>query len=240
MNFSVPTGNFGDILAGYYAKQMGLPVGRLIVASNANNVLTEFFTTGRYDCRRKLVKTTSPSMDILISSNLERLLAHESAGDDGSVRLYMEQLKQNGWYQIDPSLLAKLQRQFACGDCRDDQAAETIRQVYAQTAQVLDPHTAIGVHVLKQLRQKGEVQDPCVILATTSCYKFSRDVYGALFGKCSLDEWSAMEQLSERTGIPIPAALEELRKKPILHTDRIEKDAIVDYVRQKVQGMHHD
>lgn len=240
LNFSVPTGNFGDILAGYYAKQMGLPVGKLIVASNANNILTEFFTTGRYDCQRKLVKTTSPSMDILISSNLERLLAHESAPNDGSVSLYMEQLKQNGWYQIEPSLLAKLQRQFACGDCLDDQAAETIRQVYAQTAQILDPHTAVGVHVLRQLRQKGEVQDPCVILATASCYKFSRDVHEALFGHCDLDEWSAMEQLSARTGLPIPTALQGLREKSIRHTDKIEKDAIVDYVRQKVQVMKHD
>ena len=236
----MPTGNFGDILAGYYARQMGLPVGKLIVASNANNVLTEFFTTGRYNRRRTLKKTTSPSMDILISSNLERLLAHETGLDGQQVAAYMEQLQKQGVYQIDSALLRRLQKQFACGDCTDEQAAATIRQVYAQSGQVLDPHTAVGVHVLRRLRSEGFEKNPCVVLATASCFKFSKDVYEALFGAAEMDEWMAMEQLSKRTGIPIPAPLQGLRDKPVRHTDQIEKDAILDYVRQKVQAMNHD
>ena len=240
LDFSVPTGNFGDILAGYYAKQMGLPVGKLIVASNANNVLTEFFTTGCYNRRRPFMKTTSPSMDILISSNLERLLAHETGLDGQQVAAYMDQLQKQGEYQIDSALLHRLQKQFACGDCTDEQAAETIRQVYAQSGQVLDPHTAVGVHVLRQLRSEGFEKNPCVVLATASCFKFSKDVYEALFGAAEMDEWTAMEQLSKRTGIRIPAPLQGLRDKPVRHTDQIEKDAILDYVRQKVQAMNHD
>ena len=177
VNFSVPTGNFGDILAGYFAKCMGLPVGKLLCASNANNVLTEFLTTGRYDRRRPFHKTISPSMDILVSSNLERLLYLASGGDADMVAEKMHELEQRGWYQIDDDLLQKIQEAFLCGCCDDPLTCETIRNVWAREHYLLDPHTAVAWAVAGQHR--ATLTGQTVVLSTASPYKFAPAVLAA-------------------------------------------------------------
>ena len=161
VDYTVPTGNFGDILAGYFAREMGLPVGRLICASNANDVLTEFLTTGRYDKRRPFYKTTSPSMDILVSSNLERLL-YLVSGDAGYVAQLMAQLNEQGWYQVSGDILARLQAVFGCGCCNDAGAAEVIGRLWREQKYLCDPHTAVAWSVAES-HTRGEA--PMVVLS---------------------------------------------------------------------------
>ena len=180
----VPTGNFGDILAGYFAKRMGLPVGRLVCASNANDVLTEFISTGVYDRRRPFYKTTSPSMDILVSSNLERLLYLLSEGDCGYVAGLMEQLNREGHYQVSPQLLERLQAEFDCACCDDAGAAEVIRRLWQEQHYLCDPHTAVAWSAAEQVRLEDGA--PVMVLSTASPYKFPAAVLGALEGGCAI------------------------------------------------------
>ena len=177
VDFTVPTGNFGDILAGWFAKCMGLPVGRLVCASNANDVLTEFLRTGRYDRRRPFYKTTSPSMDILVSSNLERLLYLVSQ-DASCVERLMRELNTQGWYQVSDTLLAKLQESFGCGCCDDAGAAKVIGELWREQRYLCDPHTAVAWAVAQE--QTGDA--PMVVLSTASPYKFPAAVLHALGG----------------------------------------------------------
>lgn len=225
VDFCVPTGNFGDILAGYYAKRMGLPVGRLVCASNKNDVLTEFLTTGVYDARREFYKTTSPSMDILVSSNLERLLYHVS-GNAQQVAGWMEQLNQQGHYTVPADLLAKIQQDFAAGSADDAQAAETLRRCYEQNGYLCDPHTAVALRVAQQYQQKAGDKTPMVVLSTASPYKFPGDVLAALGRSVPADEFEAMEQLEQHCGLPIPQALKGLRQKPERFTQVIPPEGI--------------
>lgn len=233
VNFSVPTGNFGDILAGYFAKCMGLPVGKLLCASNANNVLTEFFTTGRYDRRRPFHKTISPSMDILVSSNLERLLYLASGGDAGMVAEKMHQLEQRGWYQIDDDLLQIIQETFLCGCCDDPLTCETIRNVWAREHYLLDPHTAVAWAVAGQHR--ATLTGQTVVLSTASPYKFAPAVLAALGKTVPDDAFAAMDELQALTGLAAPAPLAELKSLPILHRDCIEINEMADYVRRNME-----
>ena len=233
VNFSVPTGNFGDILAGYFAKCMGLPVGKLLCASNANNVLTEFLTTGRYDRRRPFHKTISPSMDILVSSNLERLLYLASGGDAGMVAEKMHQLEQRGWYQIDDDLLQKIQETFLCGCCDDPLTCETIRNVWAREHYLLDPHTAVAWAVAGQHR--ATLTGQTVVLSTASPYKFAPAVLAALGKTVPDDAFAAMDELQALTGLAAPAPLAELKSLPILHRDCIEINEMADYVRRNME-----
>lgn len=233
VDFAVPTGNFGDILAGYYAKRMGLPIHKLIVCSNENDVLTRFFETGIYDRRPPLKKTISPSMDILVSSNLERLLAHLQPDRTETLCQWMKQLKEQGWYQIDELLLRQLQQQFAWGRCSDEQARQEIRRIYETSSRLIDPHTAVASYVCRLVQKNHPSDRPCIILSTASCFKFSRDVSEALYGPQALDEWTLMKQLSERTGIPIDPPLQQLQQLPIRHCDLIEKEDITDYILKK-------
>lgn len=232
VNFSVPTGNFGDILAGYFAKCMGLPVGKLLCASNANNVLTEFLTTGRYDRRRPFHKTISPSMDILVSSNLERLL-YLASGDAGMVAEKMHQLEQRGWYQIDDDLLQKIQETFLCGCCDDPLTCETIRNVWAREHYLLDPHTAVAWAVAGQHR--ATLTGQTVVLSTASPYKFAPAVLAALGKTVPDDALAAMDELQALTGLSAPAPLAELKSLPILHRDCIEINEMADYVRRNME-----
>ncbi len=234
VNFVVPTGNFGDILAGYFAKCMGLPVGRLVCASNANAVLTEFLTTGRYDRRRPFYKTISPSMDILVSSNLERLLYLASGGDDAMVAQKMKELSQRGFYEIDPALLDTLQQTFLCGCCDDGKTAETIREVWAREHYLLDPHTAVAWAVAEQHRSK--LSGPTVVLSTASPYKFAPAVLAALGENVPENAFDAMEKLHELTGTDIPAPLAELAGLPVRHRDCISKEEMLPYVRSRMEG----
>lgn len=233
VNFSVPTGNFGDILAGYFAKCMGLPVGRLICASNANDVLTEFLTTGRYDRQRPFYKTISPSMDILVSSNLERLLYLMSDGDAEMVAEKMRQLNTQGHYQIDEELLRRIQQTFLCGSCNDEKTAATIKAVWEQESYLLDPHTAAAWAAAQQHRQT--LCGKTVVLGTASPYKFAPAVLAALGSTVPADAFDAMERLQALTGIPIPAPLAALKTLPVLHDDCIAVGEMADYVRRKME-----
>ena len=229
VNFSVPTGNFGDILAGYLAKKMGLPVGTLICASNANNVLTDFIRTGTYDRRRPLLKTTSPSMDILVSSNLERLL-YLLSGDTKLVSSLMKQLKEEGAYTVPETLKAAIQKEFWAAYCDDARAAEIIGRVYREQHYLCDPHTASGFAAAEDYRNETGDLTPMVILSTASPYKFPAAVLSAIGGDTSGDEFEQMERLQQMTGVPIPAPLASLKGKKELHTDVIEKEAMSTYV----------
>ena len=230
VDYTVPTGNFGDILAGYFAKEMGLPVGRLICASNANDVLTEFLTTGRYDKRRPFYKTTSPSMDILVSSNLERLL-YLVSGDAGYVAQLMAQLNEQGWYQVSGDILARLQAVFGCGCCNDAGAAEVIGRLWREQKYLCDPHTAVAWSVAES-HTRGEA--PMVVLSTASPYKFPAAVLGALGEKTGSDEFAMMEQLHALTGTDIPANLRGLEGRPVRHRDVIDTGDMLNYVLSDV------
>ena len=229
VNFSVPTGNFGDILAGYLAKKMGLPVGTLICASNANNVLTDFIRTGTYDRRRPLLKTTSPSMDILVSSNLERLL-YLLSGDTKLVASLMKQLKEEGTYTVPETLKAAIQKEFWAAYCDDARAAEIIGRVYREQHYLCDPHTASGFAAAEDYRNETGDLTPMVILSTASPYKFPAAVLSAIGGDTGGDEFEQMERLQQMTGVPIPAPLASLKGKKELHADVIEKEAMSTYV----------
>ena len=225
VDFSVPTGNFGDILAGYLAKKLGLPVGRLICASNANNVLTDFLTTGVYDRRRPLLKTTSPSMDILVSSNLERLL-YLLSGDTALVAGLMKDLSEQGFYRVPDALLGAIQAEFAAGYCNDAQAEAVIGRVYRERGYLMDPHTACGWAAAEAHR--GDA--PTVVLSTASPYKFSTAVLTAIGADTSGSEYDRMERMQTLTGIPIPPALAALRTKPERHTGVIPKEKMLEFV----------
>ncbi len=197
VNFTVPTGNFGDILAGFLAKKLGLPVGRLICASNANRVLTDFIRTGTYDRRRDLCKTQSPSMDILVSSNLERLL-YLLSGDAKLVAGLMEQLKKDGHYTVPGDLLAKIRDQFWAGCCDDAACAAAIGRVWKDRHYLCDPHTACGWAVAEEYEQETGDGRPMVVLSTASPYKFPAAVLQALknWGHCEAQRAAAIPQLA--------------------------------------------
>ena len=232
VHFCVPTGNFGDILAGYFAKHMGLPVGKLICASNRNDVLTEFLSTGVYDKRRTFYKTTSPSMDILVSSNLERLLSLLT-GDDAYVAGLMKQLNEQGHYKVSDELLKKLKAEFSCGCCDDAAAAETIGRLWADENYLCDPHTAVAWNVAEQFGKTCSGGAPVVVLSTASPYKFPAAVLSALGQKAGEDEFAVMEELHARTGVPVPKNLAALREKPVRHKDVIGREDMLAYVLKK-------
>ncbi|MGM9627201.1 MAG: threonine synthase [Faecousia sp.] len=229
VNFSVPTGNFGDILAGYLAKQLGLPVGTLICASNANNVLTDFIRTGTYDRKRPLLKTTSPSMDILVSSNLERLL-YLLSGDTALVASLMEKLNKEGSYTVPADLLEKIQAEFWAAYCDDDRAAEIIGRVYKEKGYLCDPHTASGWAAAEDYVAQTGDNRPMVVLSTASPYKFPVAVLNAIGGDTSGSEFDQMKTLSAITGVPIPRNLADLQGKAEKHTGVIDKDKMLAYV----------
>ena len=230
VNYSVPTGNFGDILAGYLAKLMGLPVGMLVCASNANNVLTDFIRTGTYDKRRPLLKTTSPSMDILVSSNLERLLYLMSGCDTALVAGLMKQLNTEGIYTVPENMKAAIDAEFWAGCCGDDAAAHTIGTVYKELGYLMDTHTAAGWAAAEEyIRQTGDTR-AMVVLSTASPYKFPAAVLAAIGGDLSGDEFAQMERLEAITQVPAPKNLSGLRGKTELHPGVIDKDKMLDYV----------
>lgn len=214
ISFCVPTGNFGDILAGYYAKEMGLPIGKLVIASNENNVLTDFFETGTYDANRKLVKTISPSMDILVSSNIERLLYHKSC--DKVVREKMEDLKNEGVFEFDGDF-----NEFLCGYTTEEETKKTISKVFKEEGYLMDPHTGVAKNIVDKLGLKNTV-----ILSTASPYKFSSSVLEALGEEVSHDEFENINLLHKITGVKIPSEIKKLMDKKIIHNTKISKDEI--------------
>lgn len=227
INFVVPTGNFGDILAGYYARNMGLPINKLICASNRNDVLTEFFQTGIYSVHRMFYKTMSPSMDILVSSNLERLL-FESADRDGElIKVWMRQMKESGSYSVGDQRREWMESMFAAGCSDDGDTAAEIRDVFGRYEYLMDPHTAVASKVLHDYRLKTGDDKVTVIVSTASPYKFAPDVAAAIQGKNAvkhLDAFACAQILSSVSGIPIPPQVEKLKELPVLHTAVCEKD----------------
>ena len=229
VNFAVPTGNFGNILAAFYARSMGLPVGKLLCASNRNHVLTDFFTTGTYDARRQFFKTNAPSMDILISSNLERLLYEAADRDGGLINLWMKQLRETGTYSVGEQRLDWLRDLFAAGYADDMQTDVEIRTLFEQERYLLDPHTAVASRALRDYRARTQDETYTVLVATASPYKFSGDVLYALGGReaiAGLDPFQCADELERRTGVPVPDAIRALRTLPERHTARCARDGM--------------
>ncbi len=218
VDFCVPTGNFGDILAGWYAKQMGLPVGKLICASNKNNVLTEFFETGCYNARRTFYRTSSPSMDILVSSNLERLLWH--MGGTWRVSGWMKDLAEKGSYQVEMDIVRLLNRDFSAGYATEEETAQEIAALFKK-GYLCDPHTAVAFKTAREYRKKQESRRPMVVLSTASPFKFPGDVLAALGETVPEDEFAAMKQLSAAAHMPAPKALAGLEGKKERFTQQL-------------------
>ena len=232
VDFCVPTGNFGDILAGYYAKQMGLPVGKLVCASNRNNVLTEFFETGTYNARREFFRTTSPSMDILVSSNLERLLYHIT-GSDAQVAAWMADLAEKGSYTVNSTTLETIRADFAAGCASDEEVAQEIKAIYQKVGYLCDPHTAVAFKVAREYQAASQSHNPMVVLSTASPYKFPRDVLTALGAEAPQSDFAAMDGLKALTNVPVPNSLAALRGQQERFNQVIEPSQIGD-VSQKV------
>ncbi|EEJ73105.1 threonine synthase [Lactobacillus ultunensis] len=201
VNFAVPTGNFGDILAGYYAKKLGLPINKLVCASNENNVLTDFFNNGVYDKRRKFHLTNAPAMDILVSSNLERLLFDLYQEDSQEIASLMNQLTQRGHYQVSGEVFSKMQDIFAAAFASEDEVKAEIKRIYDYDRYVIDPHTAVGSYVAHQYQQKSKDKTPMVIVSTASPYKFPETVYTAITGReCPQTGVAAIKKLHDELG----------------------------------------
>lgn len=224
INVVVPTGNFGNILAAYYAKQMGLPIHKLICASNENRVLYDFFRTGTYDRKRDFILTTSPSMDILISSNLERLIYRLTGENAEKCAEFMKSLSEGGEYAITEEMKAQL-GDFYGNFCSEEETANTISEIYKDSNYVIDTHTAVAAGVYKKYVSETDDHLPTVIASTASPYKFTRSVMDALGeDHKDLDDFGLVDALSALSKVPVPRAVEEIRTAPVLH------DKVVDAV----------
>lgn len=223
INFVVPTGNFGNILAGYYAKKMGLPVGKLICASNSNNVLTEFFVSGDYDANREFFKTMSPSMDILVSSNLERLLFEVSGRNAELTASRMAELKKYGKYSVNKEELASLKKEFYA-DCADEEEClEEINEFFEEYGYVLDPHTAVAACVAEKYKEYSGDGRVTVVLSTASPYKFPQNVLKAISGENISDAFKSAKRLYENTACPIPEEILSLKNKEKRFSEAVDK-----------------
>lgn len=232
INIVVPTGNFGNILAAYYAKNMGLPIDRLICASNENKVLYDFFSTGIYDRNRDFILTSSPSMDILVSSNLERLI-YKIAGDNPGVNTsLMSALSGEGKYVITPEMKEALQ-DFYGNYASEDETAVMIHDLFEDTGYVVDTHTAVAAAVYKKYVDDTGDTKKTVIASTASPFKFARSVMTAIDKKCeAMDDFELIDELSNISGVPVPKAVEELRTAPVLHTTQCDVDEMEATVKK--------
>ena len=239
INIVVPTGNFGNILAAWFAKQMGINIRKLICASNKNKVLCDFFSSGKYDRNREFFKTTSPSMDILISSNLERLLFEITDGNSEQVKTWMNELNSEGVYKVDDKALKKMQMLFVGGFADDTGVTKTILDVYDRTDNVVDTHTAVGFNIYNRYHSRSGDETKTVFASTASPFKFSAAVMDAIRGE-GFSEGKSVEEvireLSDESGLEIPEAIKDLSSKPVLHTDVIDKDQMEAKVRSILLG----
>ncbi|NLY75897.1 MAG: threonine synthase, partial [Firmicutes bacterium] len=235
INIAVPTGNFGNILAAYFAREMGLPIARMICASNSNNVLTDFINTGFYDRNRSFYTTISPSMDILISSNLERLLFYLSGKDPDRVNEWMRELKSKGSYRVDQGTASRIQGLFYGGYADETETRKTIERVYREFGYVMDPHTAVGEAVIERYQQTTGDDLPVLLVATASPFKFNRSVAEAILGEAEIQdrsEFELLEKLREISGREIPAGLRGLDQKEIRHRTVCSSEAMPRVVRE--------
>jgi len=229
VNIVVPTGNFGNILAAWYAWRMGLPVQKLICASNENRVLTDFFRSGVYDSNREFQRTSSPSMDILISGNLERLLFAISGNDGVRIRCWMDKLKKTGAFQVDGDIKEALGRIIYAGWAGEKDTMRTIRETFARHGYLLDTHTAVGLDVCRQYREATGDTAPAIVASTASPFKFSGSVLAALRGEDGpklLDEFATLSELSRLSGVVIHPGLRDLRQRAVRHRALCAKDEI--------------
>ena len=231
LNVVVPTGNFGNILAAYYAKQMGIPIGKLICASNANNVLTDFINTGIYDRNRKFYTTVSPSMDILISSNLERLLYHLTGEDDKLINEWFTALKNDGRYEVNDSVKAAIKENFYAGCCDDEQTKGAIKEVFDEYSYLMDTHTAVAYKVYEDYKKKTGDNTKTLIASTANPYKFGFAVYDALGGETEgVDEFELIGKLEKLTKTTCPKALSDTKNKPVRFTGSIKPEEMAEAV----------
>ena len=238
INVVVPTGNFGNILAAYYAKQMGLPIHKLICASNENRVLYDFFRTGTYDRKRDFILTTSPSMDILISSNLERLIYRLAGENAEKCAELMKSLSEGGEYTITDEMKVQLQ-DFYGNFCSEDETAEAISETYKGSNYVIDTHTAVAAGVYKKYVSDTDDHTPTVIASTASPYKFTRSVMEALGeDHKDLDDFGLVDALSRLSGVSVPRAVEEIRTAPVLHDRVVDAPDMPDAVRDILAIVH--
>lgn len=235
VNIAVPTGNFGNILAAFYAKEMGLPVKTFLCASNRNHVLTDFIRTGVYDRRREFFATASPSMDILVSSNLERLLFALSGGDSAQIARWMNDLNTTGVYTVSEAVKNALQSNFYGGFCSDDAAAAAIARTMREQRYLLDPHTAVAVGVYEQyVRETGDSDTPTILASTASPYKFAKSVLSALGTPVPEDEFEAIEALEQLSQTKAPAQLRALKGKKARFSELVPKSGAADFVLQTI------
>ncbi len=223
INVVVPTGNFGNILAANYAMKMGLPISRLICASNANNVLTDFINTGKYDRNRDFYPTISPSMDILISSNLERLMYMLHDNDDKAVNALYSSLKADGAFEIDANVLKEISKVYSAGCCNDEETKQTIKDVYEKYNYLCDTHTAVAIKVCEDYISSTGDTAPTVIASTASPYKFAASVLESLVGNAGGDEFEMVEKLEKLTGVSAPEQLRSLKDKEVRFKNCCEK-----------------
>lgn len=235
VNFTIPSGNFGNCLAGYIAKKMGLPIQKFIVASNKNNILTDFFHTGKYDANREFYKTNAPAMDILVSSNLERLV-YFLCQDASKVKAYMEQLNEKGIYEVDEDVFKKVQDHFKAGWLNEEEVLKTIGDCYRETGYLLDTHTAVGYGVYKQYQKESQDQTKTILLSTASPYKFPKSVYQAVTQE-NLDEYEAIVALNQKTNVPVPTPLQGIKDREVLHKKVIDKEAIIDFIGEQIKEL---
>ena len=230
INVCVPTGNFGNILAAYYAREMGIPINKLICASNQNSVLTDFINTGSYDRNRIFYNTISPSMDILISSNLERMIFELSGRNDKLVKEYMAQLAEYGSYRVDSGIRTKLKRIFSAGCCDDVQTKAMIAKIWNEKEYLIDPHTAVAFHVLEEYRMETGDDTVTVTVSTASPFKFCDSVLDALGVKEKMGGLEILDQLSSHTGVPVPMPLARLKNRQRRFSGVVQKSAMKDCV----------
>lgn len=232
INVVVPTGNFGNILAAYYAKNMGVPINKLICASNDNKVLFDFFSTGKYDRNREFILTSSPSMDILISSNLERLIYRISGDDAQKNAALMNALKEKGEYEITPEMREKL-TDFVGGYASEEECFAMIKALYDEFGYVIDTHTAVAAAAYKKYRKETNDQTKTIIASTASPYKFTRSVMKAIDRKYdSMEDFALVDELSKLSNTSVPKAIEEIRTAPVLHDTVCEKDEMKEVVKK--------
>ena len=232
LNVTVPTGNFGNILAAYYAKQMGVPIGKLICASNENKVLFDFFETGVYDRNREFILTSSPSMDILISSNLERLIYAVAGKDAEKDAQLMAQLKDKGVYEITPEMREKLE-DFSGGYAAEAECRDTIRKTYESTGYVMDTHTAVAAAVCAKYRRDSGDDRKCLVASTASPYNFIHSVMSAIDEKNEADvEFDLVDGLSRVAGSEVPRAMGVISSAEIRHCRECDADRMKETVKE--------